>query len=194
MTGNHDEFPRKFVDYKLEIGNIRLVNEVVHETVDGRKLLVMHGDMFDMITRYHRGIAVAGDVAYNVMMAASRRFNQARQRVGLPYFSLSAYAKRKVKAAVNIVTEFEGAVAKECQRRRLNGIVCGHIHHAQIRDIENVEYYNCGHWVESCTALVEDFDGRIRIVEWPNDAIGCVAEVGAEDKASEWTASTLRAA
>lgn len=172
VTGNHDEFLRKFVDYKLEIGNIRLVNEVIHETADGRKLLVMHGDMFDVITRYHRWVALAGDAVYNTMMLANRRFNQARRRVGLPYFSLSAYAKQKVKAAVNIVTEFESSVARECERRGLDGIVCGHIHHAQIRDVEDIVYYNCGDWVESCTALVEDFDGTIRIVEWQNDAIG----------------------
>ncbi|MEN8719219.1 MAG: UDP-2,3-diacylglucosamine diphosphatase, partial [Oceanococcaceae bacterium] len=172
ITGNHDEFLRKFVDYKLDIGNIRLVNEVIHETADGRKLLVMHGDMFDVITRYHRWVATAGDVAYNAMMLANRRFNQVRRQVGLPYFSLSAYAKQKVKAAVNIVTEFESSVARECQRRGLDGIVCGHIHHAQIREFDGIEYFNCGDWVESCTALVEDFDGRMRIIEWENTAIG----------------------
>lgn len=183
VTGNHDEFLRKFVDYKLEIGNIRLVNEVIHETADGRKLLVMHGDMFDVITRYHRWVAMAGDVVYNSMMLANRRLNQARRRIGLPYFSLSAYAKQKVKAAVNIVTEFEGSVARECERRGLDGIVCGHIHHAQIRDIDDIVYYNCGDWVESCTALVEDFDGTIRIVEWENEDIGRTeAQEPASDK------------
>lgn len=182
VTGNHDEFLRKFVDYRLEIGNIQLVNEVIHETADGRKLLVMHGDVFDVITRYHRWVAMAGDIAYNSMMLANRRFNQARRRIGLPYFSLSAYAKQKVKAAVNIVTEFEDSVAKECERRGLNGIVCGHIHHAQIRDIGDIEYFNCGDWVESCTALVEDFDGSMRIVEWPNEAIGRAAQSEGDGK------------
>lgn len=172
ITGNHDEFLRKFVDYKLDIGNIRLVNEVIHETADGRKLLVMHGDMFDVITRYHRWVAVAGDAAYNAMMLANRRFNQVRRTVGMPYFSLSAYAKQKVKAAVNIVTEFESSVAKECDQRGLDGVVCGHIHHAQIRDVDGITYYNCGDWVESCTALVEDMNGHIQIVEWENPAIG----------------------
>ena len=187
VTGNHDEFLRKFVDYKLEIGNIRLVTEAIHETADGRKLLVMHGDMFDVITRYHRWIAVAGDMAYNSMMLANRQFNNARRRIGLPYFSLSAYAKKKVKAAVNIVTEFEGSVAKECERRGLDAAVCGHIHHAQIRDINGITYYNCGDWVESCTALVEDFDGSIRIVEWPNPAIGRAdsAEAAADSSPAE---------
>ena len=182
ITGNHDEFLRKFVDYKLDIGNIRLVNEAIHETADGRKLLVMHGDMFDVITRYHRWVAMAGDTAYNAMMYANRHFNNLRRRVGLPYFSLSAYAKQKVKAAVNIVTEFEDSVSRECERRGTDGIVCGHIHHAQIRRIGDIEYLNCGDWVESCTALVEDFDGRISVVEWPNEAIGRKAPGAAADK------------
>ena len=172
VTGNHDEFLRKFVDYKLEIGNIRLVNEVVHTTADGRRLLVFHGDIFDVITRYHRWIAMAGDAAYNGLMQANRYFNLARRRIGLPYFSLSAYAKQKVKSAVNIVTEFEESVARECERRDLDGAICGHIHHAEIRDIDGVTYHNCGDWVESCTALVEDHNGTISIVHWPNENIG----------------------
>lgn len=182
VTGNHDEFLRKFVDYKLEIGNIRLVNELIHVTADGRKLLVMHGDMFDVITRYHKWVASAGDLAYNAMMVANRHFNNLRRRVGLPYFSLSAYAKKKVKAAVNIVTEFEDSVIRECHRREVDGIVCGHIHHAQIRPIEDIQYFNCGDWVESCTALVEDYNGQIRLIEWPNEAIGRKELVASEPK------------
>lgn len=172
LTGNHDEFLRKFVDYKLDIGNIRLVNELIHETADGRKLLVFHGDIFDVITRYHRWIAMAGDVVYNGMMLANRHFNQARRIVGLPYFSLSAYAKKKVKSAVNIVTEFEESVAHECESRGLDGAICGHIHHAEIRHIGDTLYMNCGDWVESCTALVEDDSGEIRIINWSNEKIG----------------------
>lgn len=172
VTGNHDEFLRKFVDYRLEIGNIRLVNEAIHETADGRQLLVLHGDIFDVITRYHRWIAVAGDALYNGMMLANRYFNGLRRRAGLPYFSLSAYAKQQVKSAVNIISEFEESVAAECSRRGLDGAVCGHIHHAEIRPIGPVMYYNCGDWVESCSALVEDARGHISIVNWSNEAIG----------------------
>lgn len=172
ITGNHDEFLRKFVDYKLDMGNIRLVNEAIHETADGRRMLVLHGDIFDVITRYHKWIAMAGDVVYNGMMLANRHFNRARRGIGLPYFSLSAYAKKKVKSAVNIVTEFEESVARECESRGLDGAICGHIHHAEIRQIEASIYMNCGDWVESCTALVEDHSGEIRIVNWNNDKIG----------------------
>ncbi|MGJ8668566.1 MAG: UDP-2,3-diacylglucosamine diphosphatase [Oceanococcus sp.] len=172
ITGNHDEFLRKFVDYKLDIGNIELANEVVHTTADGRKFLVLHGDIFDVITRYHRWIARAGDSLYNSMMLANRHLNRVRRSIGLPYFSLSAYAKKTVKSAVNIVTEFEESVARECDSRQLDGAICGHIHHAEIREIGNSLYLNCGDWVESCTALVEDQNGDIRIVHWPNENIG----------------------
>jgi UDP-2,3-diacylglucosamine pyrophosphatase LpxH len=166
VTGNHDEFLRKFVDYKLEIGNIRLVNELVHETADGRRLLVVHGDMFDVITRYHRWIAVAGDAVYEATMRFNYWFNRGRAKLGLGYWSLSAFAKQHVKTAVNIVSTFEDSLARECRRRGFDGVVCGHIHHADTRDIGGVTYYNCGDWVESCTALTEDMNGRIQIVRW----------------------------
>ncbi|HKY92678.1 MAG TPA: UDP-2,3-diacylglucosamine diphosphatase [Nevskiaceae bacterium] len=166
VTGNHDEFLRKFVGFGLAIGNIRIVNEHVHTTADGRKLLVTHGDAFDVITRYHRWIALAGDFAYEATMRANEWVNLARRRLGMRYWSLSAFAKKSVKNAVNIVTEFEDSVARDCRRRGLDGVVCGHIHHAEIRDIGGVKYHNSGDWVESCTALVEDFNGRISVVRW----------------------------
>ena len=166
ITGNHDEFLRKFVDYRLELGNIRVVNELIHTTADGRKLLVMHGDFFDVITRYHKWLALAGDFAYEATMAANFWFNRVRRVMGMRYWSLSAYAKQKVKTAVNVVSEFEDAVSRECLRRNLDGVVCGHIHHAEIRDLHGVTYHNCGDWVESCTAMVEDFNGKMSIIRW----------------------------
>jgi len=166
VTGNHDEFLRKFVGYRLEIGNIRLVNEMVHTTADGRRLLVLHGDMFDVITRYHRWLALVGDVAYNATMTTNYWFNRVRSVMGMRYWSLSAFAKQRVKSAVNIISRFEEAVAHECRRRRLDGVICGHIHHAEIRDIEGVTYHNCGDWVESCSALVEDMNGKLSVVRW----------------------------
>ncbi|MGH8444225.1 MAG: UDP-2,3-diacylglucosamine diphosphatase [Solimonas sp.] len=166
VTGNHDEFLRKFVGYELEIGNIRLVNEHIHETADGRKLLVVHGDFFDVITRYHRWIAMAGDALYEGTMRFNYWFNRGRALIGMRYWSLSAFAKQHVKTAVNIVSTFEESLAHECRRRELDGVVCGHIHHADVRDIDGVTYYNCGDWVESCTALAEDFNGRIEIIRW----------------------------
>lgn len=166
ITGNHDEFLRKFVGFGLEIGNIQILNEHVHTTADGRRLLVTHGDAFDVITRYHRWIALAGDTAYELTMKANHWFNQARRLMGMRYWSLSAFAKNSVKNAVNIVSRFEDSVARECERRELDGVVCGHIHHAEIRDMGAVQYLNSGDWVESCTALAEDFNGRIQIIRW----------------------------
>jgi UDP-2,3-diacylglucosamine pyrophosphatase LpxH len=166
VTGNHDEFLRKFVEYKLEIGNIKIVNELVHRTADGRRLLVMHGDLFDVITRYHRWLALAGDFAYEATMRANEVINRARALLGMRYWSLSAFAKKSVKNAVAIISEFEDSVARECARRELDGVVCGHIHHAEIRDLHGVTYHNCGDWVESCTALGELPDGRIEVIRW----------------------------
>ncbi|MCI0750153.1 MAG: UDP-2,3-diacylglucosamine diphosphatase [Nevskiales bacterium] len=166
VTGNHDEFLRKFVDYRLTMGNIQVVNEAIHETADGRKLLVTHGDAFDVITRYHRWVAFAGDALYQNTQRFNYWLNRARAQVGLPYWSLSAYAKQRVKTAVSIVSRFEDAVARDCKRRKLDGVVCGHIHHAEIRKMHGVTYHNCGDWVESCTALGEDFNGRIGIIHW----------------------------
>ena len=166
VTGNHDEFLRKFVGFKLELGNIKVVNEMVHTTADGRKLLVLHGDFFDVITRYHKWLALAGDFAYEATMQANFWFNRGRRLLGLPYWSLSAYAKDKVKGAVNVVSEFEDAVSRECERRGLDGVICGHIHHAEIRQLHGVTYHNCGDWVESCTALAEDFNGKINVIQW----------------------------
>ena len=166
VTGNHDEFLRKFVGFGLSLGNIKLVNEVIHRTADGRKLLVQHGDAFDVITRYHKWVAVAGDLAYEAMMQANHHLNRARARLGMGYWSLSAFAKDRVKKAVNIVSRFEDSVAMACRKRGLDGVICGHIHHAEIREMDQITYMNCGDWVESCTALAEDFNGRIEIIRW----------------------------
>ena len=166
VTGNHDDFLRKFVDYELRMGNIHVLNDAVHVTADKRKLFVIHGDLFDVVTRYHRWVARIGDVGYVTLLRVNNYLNRMRTRLGYPYWSLSGYAKHKVKSAVNFISEFEKAVAHECRRRGYDGVVCGHIHHAEIRDIEGVRYYNAGDWVETCSALVEHFDGRMEIVYW----------------------------
>ncbi|MFP5358429.1 MAG: UDP-2,3-diacylglucosamine diphosphatase [Gammaproteobacteria bacterium] len=166
ITGNHDEFLRKFVDYRLTLGNIQVLNEHIHTTADGRKLLVTHGDQFDVITRYHKWIALAGDALYEGTMRFNFWFNRGRRLLGMRYWSLSAFAKQHVKTAVNVVSTFEESLARECRRRELDGVVCGHIHHADIRDIHGVTYLNCGDWVESCTALGEDYNGTLHIIRW----------------------------
>lgn len=166
ITGNHDEFLRKFVGFGLVLGNIRVVNEHIHTAADGRRLLVTHGDQFDVITRYHKWIALAGDALYENTMRFNFWFNRARSLLGMRYWSLSAFAKQHVKTAVNVVSMFEESLARECRRRKLDGVICGHIHHAEIREMDGVTYHNCGDWVESCTALGETHDGRIEIIRW----------------------------
>lgn len=161
VTGNHDEFLRRYSS--LMLGNIQLVDEAEHVTVDGRRLLVIHGDQFDVITRYHRWLAFLGDSAYEFTLTLNRWLNHWRSRWGYGYWSLSAYLKHKVKTAVNFISDFEEAIAHECVKRGLQGVVCGHIHHAEIRQVGGVEYMNCGDWVESCTALIEHWDGQIEL-------------------------------
>ncbi len=161
VTGNHDEFLRRYS--RLALGNIRLVDEAEHRTADGRRLLVIHGDQFDVITRYHRWLAFLGDSAYGFTLVLNRWLNHWRSRWGYGYWSLSAYLKHKVKTAVSFIGDFEQAIAHECVRRGFDGVVCGHIHHAEMRHIGEVEYLNCGDWVESCTALIEHPDGHIEL-------------------------------
>jgi UDP-2,3-diacylglucosamine pyrophosphatase LpxH len=162
VPGNHDEYLRRFCD--LQLGNIMVTREAIHRTMDGRLLLVVHGDEFDSITRCHRWVALTGDVGYSVLLRLNRWFNHARRVLKLPYWSLSAYIKDRVKRAVSFVTAFEEALAHEASRRHLHGVVCGHIHRAEMRELGGILYCNTGDWVESCTALVEHLDGRLEII------------------------------
>ena len=167
VPGNHDEAARQYC--QLTFGDVRVQEEAIHETPDGRKLLVIHGDQFDGIVRYARWLAILGDWAYTTALRLNTWYNWGRRRLGLPYWSLSAYLKHRVKNAVQFIGNYEAAVASEARRRGVDGVVCGHIHHAEIRDIGGILYCNDGDWVESCTALVEDFDGRLRIVHWAEE-------------------------
>src|SRR5262245_20582936 len=153
IPGNHDEYVRRFCDFQL--GNILIVREAVHRTADGRLLLVVHGDEFDVVTRYHRWIAVLGDAGYSLLMVLNRWLNHGRRVLGFGYWTLAAYVKWKVKRAVMYVGDFETAVAREAGARNMDGVVCGHIHRAELRPIGSVLYCNTGDWVESCTALAE---------------------------------------
>lgn len=177
IAGNHDEFLRRYLDHAMRFGNISIATEGIHHTADGRRLLVLHGDEFDMITRHYRRLAIAGDSAYQFLMRANKWINLARARYGMPYWSLSAYAKHQVKRAVNFVSEFEQAVARACRQRGFDGVICGHIHHAEIRELHGIQYHNCGDWVESCTALAEDDTGHISLIRWTEvpDAAGRAA-------------------
>src|SRR5215470_4114615 len=162
VPGNHDEYLRRFCD--LQLGNMMVTREAIHRTVDGRLLLVVHGDEFDGITRCHRWLAVTGDIGYDILLVVNRWFNNARRILRLPYWSLSSYVKGRVKQVVSFVTAFEAALAHEASRRGVQGVVCGHIHRAEMRDIAGILYCNTGDWVESCTALAEGVDGRLELL------------------------------
>ena len=166
IPGNHDEMFRAWLPMGLEVGGIRLRQEAVHVTADNRRLLVMHGDEFDSVVRYAKFLALLGDWAYTAALVVNRWFNAARRRLGYPYWSLSAWLKRQVKGAVKAIDRFETALASEARRRGFDGVVCGHIHQAEMRMVNGVLYLNDGDWVESCTALVEHHDGRLELIDW----------------------------
>ncbi|BAJ82611.1 putative hydrolase [Acidiphilium multivorum AIU301] len=166
VPGNHDELVRRYLHLGLEIAGVRFAEEAEHVTAAGERLLVIHGDQFDSVVRYAKLLAVLGDWAYTGALALNRWFNIARARFGYPYWSLSAYLKRQVKEAVKAIDRFEVALAAEASARGFDGVVCGHIHHPEMRVVNGVRYINDGDWVESCTALVEHHDGRLELLDW----------------------------
>ena len=167
IPGNHDEMLRPYAG--LHFGGVEIRRNAIHETADGRRLLVLHGDEFDTIMLAHRWLAYLGDAAYGALMRLNYAVNKVRTWFGKPYWSLSKHAKHKVKNAIEFISRFEEIVAHEAGQRGVDGVVCGHIHNAEIRDIEGVEYYNDGDWVEGCTALVEHFDGRMEVLHWADE-------------------------
>ncbi len=164
IPGNHDEAARQFIG--LNFGGVQLLHDAIHETADGRKLWVLHGDAFDGVVLYARWLAFLGDYAYGLLLSLNTVFNAVRRKLGFDYWSLSAFLKRKVKNAVEYVGRFEEAVIHAAQERHVDGVICGHIHCAEIRPMGELTYYNDGDWVESCTALVEHMDGRMELLNW----------------------------
>jgi len=164
VPGNHDDAARDYCG--VHLGGVVVARDAIHETADGKRYLVLHGDEFDGVTRHARWLAFLGDWAYRGVLGLNTVFNRARRRLGFGYWSLSAYLKVKVKNALQFIENFEAAVADEARRRGVDGVICGHIHKAEMREIDGVTYVNDGDWVESCTALVEHFDGRLEILEW----------------------------
>lgn len=176
VPGNHDEGARQFLH--TDFGGIRVLPYAVHVTADDRRLLVIHGDQFDLVVKHSRFVSMLGGKAYEGLIAFNRRYNTARRMVGLPYQSLSKTIKGKVKSACMFISKFEETLANEAERRGLDGVVCGHIHEPAARTLEtrspnhaepnlgsSTAYYNCGDWIENCTALVEHHDGRMEIVD-----------------------------
>ena len=167
VPGNHDEMFRQFTG--LNFGGVEIKRAAFHDTADGRLLLILHGDEFDTIMLAHRWLAFVGDTAYELMMRLNHVTNLVRKRLGMPYWSLSKAAKHKVKNAVEFISRFEELVARAAQNRGVDGVVAGHIHTAEYRRIDGIDYYNDGDWVEGCTALVEHFDGRMEILHWADE-------------------------
>jgi UDP-2,3-diacylglucosamine pyrophosphatase LpxH len=163
IPGNHDEGLRDYVG--LHFGGIEIHRDAVHTTARGRRYLVMHGDEFDVVVRAARWLALLGDRGYELALWLNNPLNWLRRHLGLGYWSLSAYLKGRVKSAVAFIGAFEEAVATEAGRRNVDGIICGHIHHAADRRIGEVHYLNCGDWVESCTAIIETLDGQLRVIQ-----------------------------
>jgi UDP-2,3-diacylglucosamine pyrophosphatase LpxH len=170
VPGNHDEFLRDY--YGTHFGGIEIVETGLHVGVDGRRYLVIHGDHFDMIVKHARWIALLGDHAYRVALVVNTIFNAVRRWLGLTYWSLSQWAKLKVKNAVSYIGEFEKTLCAEAHRHSVDGVICGHIHHAAIHERFAVRYVNCGDWVESCTAVAEHADGGFEMLTWTSDMSG----------------------
>jgi UDP-2,3-diacylglucosamine pyrophosphatase LpxH len=164
VPGNHDEFLRGFLG--THFGGIEVMDQTIHETADGRRFLVIHGDAFDVVVRHAKWLAFLGDWAYVAALGINTWLNAIRRRLGFTYWSLSSWAKLKVKNAVNFIGNFEDTLAKEAKRLECDGVICGHIHHAAIREMHGVTYVNTGDFVESCTGVLEHMDGRLEIVQW----------------------------
>ena len=164
IPGNHDDGLRQYAGTRF--GGIEIELQAIHQTADGRRYLVMHGDEFDFVVHHARWLAVVGDLGYELALASNRPINWVRRKLGLGYWSLSAYLKYRIKSAVNVIGDFESMLSGEARRRGVEGVICGHIHHAQSSTIDTIHYLNCGDWVESCTAIVEHDDGRFEVIRW----------------------------
>ena len=163
LPGNHDEAARQY--HHLEFGGVRVEPYAIHETADGRRLLVIHGDQFDLVVKHSRLLSMTGALAYEWLQRINRLYNRGRALIGLKYWSLSNYLKLRVKKACTFISRFEETLSHEARRQRLDGVICGHIHKAEVTQFDGIEYYNCGDWVESCTVLVEHFDGRLEVLD-----------------------------
>jgi UDP-2,3-diacylglucosamine pyrophosphatase LpxH len=170
IPGNHDEFLRDFPG--MHFGGIEVAERMIHEMADGKKYLVLHGDEFDVVVRNARLLAYLGDWAYDAAIFVNGWLAAVRRKLGMPYWSFSAWAKLQVKHAVNFIGEFQNVVAEEARRNSVDGVICGHIHHAVMEDINGIHYVNTGDWVESCTAVAERHDGTLEMISWQRIGVG----------------------
>ena len=166
ITGNHDEFLRPFVP--LVLGNsLKISNELEYKGINGKKYYITHGDFFDSITMTKKWLAILGDYGYDLLLYLNAILNFIRRKIGIQkYWSLSKYVKDSVKSSVSFISDFESVLSTHAKNKGYDGIICGHIHKAEIRDIDGIEYLNCRDWVESCTAIVETYDGEFKIINW----------------------------
>jgi UDP-2,3-diacylglucosamine pyrophosphatase LpxH len=183
VPGNHDELLRDYAG--AVFAGVKVEMKSIHRTADGRRLLVIHGDEFDTIVKHSKWLALFGSWIYDVLLYANRWVNFFRRKFGRPYWSLAAYLKHKVKNAVNFISNFEHALAHEARRHQVDGVVCGHIHKAEITDVNGVRYCNDGDWVESCTAMVERQDGSLAILSWTDKTEWLIEEPAAATTMSE---------
>lgn len=166
IAGNHDEFLRPMIGLGISFGKISIHNQAEHIGVDGKRYLVTHGDLFDGITKLAPWIGFIGDKGYDLVLAFNNKFNWIRRKLGFGYWSLSKYLKHKVKKAVDFMFQFEITLANHCKKRGFDGVICGHIHNLEIKEINGVIYMNSGDWVESCSAIVENHDGTWEAILW----------------------------
>ena len=169
ITGNHDEFLRPFVP--LIMGdNLEITNEMDYVSQSGKRYLITHGDFFDSITMTHRWLALAGDIGYDFILYINYLLNKITKKLGFKrYWSLSKYVKDNVKSSVSFITDFEEVLANHAKRKEYDGVICGHIHKAEQKNIDGIEYLNCGDWVENCTAVVETLDGKFELMHWKKE-------------------------
>jgi UDP-2,3-diacylglucosamine pyrophosphatase LpxH len=188
IAGNHDEFLRNFLSHgDLNVGNVEIYDEMIYTSASGKSYLLTHGDNYDIVTRYHKQIAVLGDIGYETLLSFNRHFNWIRRHLGFGYWSLSRFVKNKVKSAVSFIIQFESVVAKHCAERGLDGVICGHIHAAANKSIDGIHYLNCGDWVESCTLIAEDWQGEFHIIEYSNapEMLPTLVEYMADETAAD---------
>ncbi len=165
IPGNHDEALRDY--HGTFFGDIQIAPEWQHESADGQRYLLLHGDAFDQVTRHHRWVAKLGDVSYNLLVRLNIYLSWLRRQLGRPgHWSLAGYAKRKIKKALEFIFDFEASVTHHAHARGFDGVICGHIHWAAIKEVAGLRYVNCGDWVDSCTAIVEHHDGRLELIQW----------------------------